>query len=227
MTSSEHGAHLPPVFGILLPADRSGLRAILLGARKLDETPLTGRSACLGVVKGAPSITNGRIGSVVLRVGACQGVPPGAALGFFRLRPARDCWRSKHHGLTTAAVDEGTGERCRFRSSTVPSWCCTSPKVAEVLPLMYLHGMSSGDFVPTREEFLGSAAGLSSSAITRLTHQWQAGRDALMRRDLARVDYVNVWVDGIHSTSARRGTPVHPGRRGCPGRRHQGASRHQ
>jgi len=63
---------------------------------------------------------------------------------------------------------------------------------------MYLHGMSSGDFVPALEEFFGSAAGLSSSVITRLTRQWQAERDAFMRRDLSGVDYVYVWVDGIH-----------------------------
>jgi putative transposase len=95
-------------------------------------------------------------------------------------------------------VDEGTGERCRFRSSIIPPWCRRSPKVAEVLPLMYLHGMSTGDFVPALEEFFGSAAGLSSSVIVRLTKQWQAERDAFMRRDLSGVDYVYVWVDGIH-----------------------------
>ncbi len=95
-------------------------------------------------------------------------------------------------------VDEETGERCRFRSAIVAPWCRKSPKVAEVLPLMYLHGLSTGDFVPALEEFVGSAAGLSSSVITRLTKQWQAERDAFMRRDLSGVDYVYMWVDGIH-----------------------------
>ena len=52
----------------------------------------------------------------------------------------------------------------------VPPWCRKSPKVTEVLPLMYLHGMSSGDFAPALEEFFGSAAGLSASVITRLTN---------------------------------------------------------
>ena len=45
-------------------------------------------------------------------------------------------------------VDDETDQRCRFRSAIVPPWCRKSPKVAEVLPLMYLHGMSSGDFAP-------------------------------------------------------------------------------
>jgi putative transposase len=60
-------------------------------------------------------------------------------------------------------IDPGTGERCRFRSSIIPPWCRKSPKVAEVLPLMYLHGMSTGDFAPALAEFFGSGAGLSPS----------------------------------------------------------------
>jgi putative transposase len=97
-------------------------------------------------------------------------------------------------------LNDETGERMRFRSAIIPPWCRKSPKVAEVLPLMYLHGLSTGDFVLALEEFFGSAAGLSSSVITRLTRQWQAERDAFMRRDLSGVDYVYCWVDGIHFT---------------------------
>jgi putative transposase len=95
-------------------------------------------------------------------------------------------------------VDEGTGERMRFRSSILPPWARKSPKVAEVLPLMYLHGMSSGDFAPALEEFFGSAAGLSASVITRLTTDWQRERDQFAHRSLKEVDYVYLWADGIH-----------------------------
>jgi putative transposase len=45
-------------------------------------------------------------------------------------------------------VDEASGEHRRFASVIVPPWCRKSPKVTEVLPLLYLHGMSSGDFAP-------------------------------------------------------------------------------
>ena len=95
-------------------------------------------------------------------------------------------------------VDEVTGEKMRFRSSILPPWARKSPKVAEVLPLMYLHGMSSGDFVPALEEFFGSAAGLSASVVTRLTTDWQKERDQFAHRSLKDVDYVYVYADGIH-----------------------------
>jgi transposase-like protein len=74
-----------------------------------------------------------------------------------------------------------------------------SPKVSEVLSLLYLHGLSSGDFVPALEEFFGSQAGLSSATITRLSEQWRTEREHFMRRDLSVRDYVYVWVDGIHT----------------------------
>lgn len=95
-------------------------------------------------------------------------------------------------------VDETTGERNRFSSAILPPWCRKSPKISEVLPLLYLHGLSSGDFVPALEQFLGSSAGLSPATVTRLTTRWQADHAAFMDRDLAQVDYVYVWADGIH-----------------------------
>jgi len=95
-------------------------------------------------------------------------------------------------------VDPATGARMRFASVVLPRWCRRSPKVAAVLPLLYLHGLSSSDFVPALAELLGSAAGLSASVITRLTQQWQAEREAFAQRDLGEVDYVYCWADGIH-----------------------------
>src|SRR5262249_235637 len=82
-------------------------------------------------------------------------------------------------------VDEVTGERVRFRSAILPPWCRKSPKITEVLPLLYLHGLSSKDFVPALEQFLGSAAGLSASAITRLTEAWQGENRRWCEKDLS------------------------------------------
>lgn len=95
-------------------------------------------------------------------------------------------------------VDEETGERKRFSSAILPPWCRKSPKISEVLPLLYLHGLSSGDFVPALEQFLGSSAGLSPARVTRLTKQWTDDHTAFQVRDLANVDYVYVWADGVH-----------------------------
>jgi len=95
-------------------------------------------------------------------------------------------------------IEEATGQRCRFSSAILPAWARKSPGVAEVLPLLYLHGMSTGDFVPALEQFLGSAAGLSAATVTRLTAQWQDDAKAFGKRSLAESDFVYLWVDGIH-----------------------------
>ena len=95
-------------------------------------------------------------------------------------------------------VDPVTGGRARFRSVVLPPWCRRSPKVAEVLPLLYLHGLSTGDFVPALEAFFGSSAGLSAAAITRLVGTWQDEYENFCRRDLSEVDYVYLWADGVH-----------------------------
>jgi len=96
-------------------------------------------------------------------------------------------------------VDRATGGRVGFGSVILPPWCRTSPKVAEVLPLLYLHGLSTGDFVPALEAFFGSAAGLSAAAITRLVAAWQGEYESFCRRDLAEVDYVSIWQMGCTS----------------------------
>ncbi|CAN5546303.1 IS256 family transposase [soil metagenome] len=94
--------------------------------------------------------------------------------------------------------DEETGDKIRFKSEILPPWARKSPKVVHVLPLLYLHGLSTGDFVPALEQFFGTGSGLSASAITRLTTAWQAERDQFMDRKLADRDYVYMWVDGVH-----------------------------
>lgn len=66
------------------------------------------------------------------------------------------------------------GERQRFTSKILPPYLRKSPKVTEVLPLLYLHGLSTGDFRQALPTLLGDdAAGLSPSAVTRLLGAWQ------------------------------------------------------
>jgi transposase-like protein len=95
-------------------------------------------------------------------------------------------------------ADPVTGERKRFTSAILPPWARKTPKITEVLPLLYLHGLSSGDFVPALGQFLGSSAGLSAAVITRLTETWKAEQRAFAARDLSGADYVYLWADGIH-----------------------------
>jgi transposase-like protein len=95
-------------------------------------------------------------------------------------------------------VDPETGERQRFSSAILPPWARKTPRIEEVLPLLYLHGLSSGDFVPALGQFLGSAKGLSASTVTRLTETWKTEARAFGERDLSGVDFVYLWADGIH-----------------------------
>jgi transposase-like protein len=86
----------------------------------------------------------------------------------------------------------------RFSSYILPRYARRSPKVAEVLPVLYLRGLSTGDFAPALTEFFGSDAGLSSTSITRLVETWGDEYTAFESRDLSDNDYVYVWADGVH-----------------------------
>jgi putative transposase len=93
--------------------------------------------------------------------------------------------------------DRREGEK--FTSRILPPYMRRSPKVAEVLPILYLRGLSTGDFQEALPVLLGEdAAGLSPANISRLLDVWEEGYEAFRTRDLSRVDYVYVWADGVH-----------------------------
>lgn len=95
--------------------------------------------------------------------------------------------------------ETGDGGRHCFRSQILPPYMRRSPKVAKVLPILYLRGLSTGDFKEGLGALLGEeASGLSPTAITRLTAVWQADYEAFQKRDLSNRDYVYVWADGVH-----------------------------
>jgi transposase-like protein len=94
---------------------------------------------------------------------------------------------------------DANGQRQRFTSEILPSYMRRAPKVTEVLPVLYLRGLSTGDFQAALPVLLGEdAAGLSPTTITRLTANWEGEYQAWRRRSLAESDYVYVWVDGVH-----------------------------
>lgn len=87
----------------------------------------------------------------------------------------------------------------KFTSRILPPYMRRSPNVTNVLPLLYLRGLSTGDFAPALKELLGDeASGLSPSAINRLTQQFQTEHEAFQKRDLSGRDYVYIWADGVH-----------------------------
>ncbi len=130
---------------------------------------------------------NGR--RLVVRNGSHQPREVHTSAGAVEERPPR---------VNDRRTDHDTGERARFSSAILPPWCRKTPKITEVLPLLYLHGLSTGDFVPALGQFLGSSAGLSAPVISRLTETWKAEQRTFSARDLSGVDYVYLWVDGIH-----------------------------
>jgi len=96
-------------------------------------------------------------------------------------------------------IDEETGERQRFSSEILPAYARRSPKVSEVLPILYLRGLSTGDFRPALEDLLGEdAAGLSPSTISRLCKEWETHRERFRKRHLGFTRYAYLFVDGVH-----------------------------
>ena len=91
------------------------------------------------------------------------------------------------------------GERRRFTSRILPPYMRRSPKVAEVLPVVYLRGPSTGDFREALAALLGDdAAGLSATNIVRLPNEWETEYRAFQQPSLGDSDHVYVWVDGVH-----------------------------
>jgi len=91
------------------------------------------------------------------------------------------------------------GNRQRFTSAILPPYRRRSPKVAEVLPILYLRGLSTGDFREALSALLGEeAAGLSAANITCLLSVWEEEYTRFQKRSLADRDYVYIWADGVH-----------------------------
>jgi putative transposase len=89
--------------------------------------------------------------------------------------------------------------RIRFSPSILPPYMRRSKSIETLLPILYLKGISTGDFSEALSALLGkNAAGLSASAISRLKDGWQDDHAAWCARDLSAKRYVYIWADGIH-----------------------------
>jgi len=86
-----------------------------------------------------------------------------------------------------------------FKSSLIPAYMRRSLTIDETIPLLYLRGLSTGDFLPALEKLLGpEVSGLSAVNISRLKGIWKPEYEAWQKRDLSDRQYCYVWVDGIH-----------------------------
>jgi transposase-like protein len=89
--------------------------------------------------------------------------------------------------------------RIGFTSTILPKWARRSPSLDALLPVLYLRGVSTGDFQEALSALLGSdAANLSPSVIGRLKAEWQGEYDSWQGRDLSGQRYVYVWADGVY-----------------------------
>ena len=93
----------------------------------------------------------------------------------------------------------GTEEKIRFTSAILPKWARRTKSLDALLPVLYLRGVSTGDFQEALAALLGKdAPNLSPAVISRLTAEWQADYDAWQKRDLSARRYVYVWADGVY-----------------------------
>ena len=94
---------------------------------------------------------------------------------------------------------EAAGGRIRFTSSILPPYLRRAKSVEELLPWLYLKGISTGDFGEALAALLGpDAAGLAASTITRLKAVWWAEYERWQQRDLSAKRYVYFWADGVY-----------------------------
>ncbi len=101
--------------------------------------------------------------------------------------------------LRDRAADEAGAERIRFTSAILPRWARRTRSLDALLPVLYLRGVSMGDFQEALGALLGKEApNLSPSVVARLRNEWQADYTRWQRRDLSARRYVYVWADGIY-----------------------------
>jgi transposase-like protein len=88
----------------------------------------------------------------------------------------------------------------KFSSSILPPYMRKSPRLEEAVPILYLRGLSTGDFGPALSALLGeeALAGFSPTTVTRLLTVWQDEYKAWRKRSLTGKNYVYLWADGVH-----------------------------
>jgi transposase-like protein len=154
---------------------REGARRMIAEALELEVEEYIERMRCLRDERGhAQVVRNGRAQERTVTLGA----------GVVKLRAPRVHDRRPDH---------------RFTSKILPPYMRRSPRLEEALPVLYLRGLSTGDFQEALPVLLGpEAAGLSASSINRLLRQWQDEYQGWRKRSFRGKDFVYLWADGVY-----------------------------
>src|SRR6516165_2500054 len=112
---------------------------------------------------------------------------------------------AKHADLKTETCQQrvrdrasGEGERIRYSPAILPRYARRSKSLEVLIPILYLKGISTGDFEEVLAALVGDAPGLSASTIVRLKEVWTEEHARWQKRDLSAKRYVYCWADGIH-----------------------------
>ncbi len=102
-------------------------------------------------------------------------------------------------GVKVPKVRDRTGQGIKFNSGLVPPYLKRAKTIEELLPWLYLKGISTGDFKDALAGLLGAdAEGLSSNTISRLKQTWEGEYGQWRKRDLSKRRYVYIWADGVY-----------------------------
>ncbi|HHE71216.1 MAG TPA: IS256 family transposase [Chloroflexi bacterium] len=175
LTTDDIEGETPEITGSLDELARQGARRMILAALELEVEQYVQELRHLrDELDHALVVRNGYARERTVQVGA----------GPIKLRAPRVDDRRPDH---------------RFTSKILPPYMRRSPRLEEALPVLYLRGLSTGDFSEALKALLGpEAAGFSASTITRLLKVWQDEYQVWRKRSLEGRDYVYIWADGVY-----------------------------
>ena len=158
------------------------------GARRMLAAALGAEAAAFVAQHAEETLPNGRQRVVRHRYGPERSIQTGIGALDVRRPKVRD-----------RAADLPAEKRIRFSSAILPRWARRSKSLDALLPVLYLRGISTGDFREALSALLGTdAPNLSPNVISRLTGEWQQDYDRWQRRDLSARRYVYIWADGVY-----------------------------
>ena len=175
LTTSEAEEQAPEITQSLDELAREGARRMILAALELEVEHYMRALRHLRDEQGhAMVVRNGKAREPTVHLGA----------GSVKIRAPR--------------VNDRRPDR-RFTSKILPPYMRRSPRLEEALPVLYLRGLSTGDFSEALEALIGpEAAGFSATTITRVLKVWQEEYQAWRKRSLKGKDYVYIWADGVY-----------------------------